>query len=333
MRKSVSSVLCVAGLGLVCQGVFGGVLLTKVADVEPGNNTIAGAPVVALGEQGRAIVFRASLTTGDTDIYRCNLGNNGQVTFITTPVGGGPSDPFTVPDTVVSILNAGGSVLATNDDAGGGTGNQFGSIARYDSSTPADTVYFRVTGLTAAQVGEYIVTIIETFGANTDWTESASNETAATADILDLRLNGAMHGKGTLTTNTDVDVFGIDMLHGETLVMCTTPVMTNWLAPDTIVDIIDTNGTTVLFINDDDGCTAIVPNVTSRGSAVRFKAPKTGRYYVRVRGFQGATGEYRASFALIPPAEFTCDGDADGNGVVNFADITNVLANFNMTCP
>ncbi len=199
MRLSASSFLCVVGLAVSCQSALAGGLLAKVADVEPGNNTIAGAPVVALGEQGRAIVFRATLTAGDTDIFRCNLGNNGQVAFITTPMGETGFGPLTSPDTFVSIL--------------------------------------------------------------------------------------------------------------------------------------DSAGATVIAGNDDDGCTAIIPNVFSFGSAVRFRAPTSGRYYVRVSGFNGDTGEYRASFALIPPDQFTCPGDADGNGVVNFADITNVLVNFNLICP
>lgn len=328
-RSIVALVLLAAG-----HAASAGVLLTKVADVEPGNNTIGGAAVVALGEQGRAIVFRGTLSPGDQDHYRCNLGNNGQVTFITTPVGAlSPSNPLFLPDTIVTILNAGGTALAEDDDSGDGTGLQRGSVARYDSITSADTVYFKVTGFNNSQSGEYIVTIIETFGANTDWTESASNDSAATADVLDLRLNGAMHGKGTIGSVSEQDYFAVDMLHGEVLVACATPIMTNFVDPDTIVDIIDADGTSVLLSNDDDSCNAIIPNVLSRGSVVRFVAPTSDRYYVRVRAFGTDTGEYRASFALIPPEQYSCPGDADGNGQVNFADITNVLTIFNLPCP
>lgn len=38
---------------------------------------------------------------------------------------------------------------------------------------------------------------------------------------------------------------------------------------------------------------------------------------------------YMDDISLTPPAE-VCEGDADGNGVVNFADITSVLTNFGM---
>ncbi|MBL8746524.1 MAG: FG-GAP repeat protein [Phycisphaerae bacterium] len=39
------------------------------------------------------------------------------------------------------------------------------------------------------------------------------------------------------------------------------------------------------------------------------------------------------SVATCPPPTAPCPGDADGNRAVNFADIANVLANFNLICP
>lgn len=44
--------------------------------------------------------------------------------------------------------------------------------------------------------------------------------------------------------------------------------------------------------------------------------------------FAGASWDFTFSLAAPPPP--FCPGDADGNGEVNFADITNVLANFGM---
>ncbi|MBL8746412.1 MAG: hypothetical protein JNK58_08665 [Phycisphaerae bacterium] len=40
-----------------------------------------------------------------------------------------------------------------------------------------------------------------------------------------------------------------------------------------------------------------------------------------------------AMLTISTPPATTCPGDADGNGLVNFADITSVLANFNAVCP
>lgn len=47
-------------------------------------------------------------------------------------------------------------------------------------------------------------------------------------------------------------------------------------------------------------------------------------------GFEVESGS--ASLTVIP-APMSCPGDANGNGAVNFADITEVLTNFNLTCP
>jgi hypothetical protein len=52
-------------------------------------------------------------------------------------------------------------------------------------------------------------------------------------------------------------------------------------AADTILDIISTDGLTVLATNDDFG--------TSKGSRLAWTAPSTGRYYVRSRRFDGIT--------------------------------------------
>lgn len=330
-RISMASMALVA---LASQTAFAGGIFSKVRDVEPANNVFSTAPVIALGELGRCTSFRANLASGDTDVYRVDLGSNGQVVFITTPlVNVGTLD--TNPDTLVRILDvAGVQVGDADDDAGAGLpiGLALGSVARYQLNGPATAVYFEVSPLFADETGSYMVTIAETFGINFDASESASNGTALSADILDLGVAGPLTVRGTLDTAIDNDYFGVDMQVGDILIASTAPQTSTWDTPDTLLDVIDTDGVTTLLTNDDDGCDAIVPAVTSRGSTVRFKSARSARHYVRIRGFQGDVGEYRALFAVVPSASIFCPGDADGNGAVNFADVVRVLAVFNSIC-
>jgi hypothetical protein len=57
------------------------------------------------------------------------------------------------------------------------------------------------------------------------------------------------------------------------------------------------------------------------------------RYDVRVNSVGGDTEQYKIVFALVPAIGSSCPGDTDGNAIVNFGDITAVLANLGNACP
>lgn len=330
--KLCLTALCIAA---ATQAASAGETRGRFRDSEPSNNSINTAPTINLSQVGRCFSFRATLTASDVDFYRFDAGPESQVIFITTPVN--PSNaahPLASPDTVVSLVSSGGITMASNDDAGTTfPGASRGSVVRYDIQT-AGTYYFRVAGLAAGTAGEYIVTVAGTFGLNADFSESFpdNNDTPATADLLDLHVGGTMSGTCELNSNSDSDYYAVDMARGDILIATTTPQIAPFSNPDTIIHVIDTNGSTVLFTDDDDTA-GNFPAGTSRASTIRFRAPAAGRYYIRVLGFQGATGPYRPVFALFTGTTPFCSGDADGNGAVNFTDITNVLANFGNVCP
>lgn len=311
-----------------------GTELGKAADNEPANNSSATATVVSF-QGGRVMSFRAKLTQGDVDHWRVTTGNNAQVMVITTPLVGTDANPLTTPDTRVAIVTTTGALVTENDDAGGGTGIQRGSLVRYDADDPTDTFNFRVRGFNASSQGDYVVTLAQPFGLNSDWNESSGtfNDTPATADVVDLGLSGGVVGNCSFNASNDVDVFAVDLTRNDILIVATAPQVSVWTEPDTNLTILASDGTTVLASNDDDNTDGIVPNVVSRGSLVRFKAPQNGRYYVRVNSVGGDTEQYKLVFALVPTAATGCPGDSDGNAIVNFGDITSVLANFGNACP
>ncbi|MBL0922514.1 MAG: hypothetical protein IBJ10_10355, partial [Phycisphaerales bacterium] len=62
-----------------------------------------------------------------------------------------------------------------------------------------------------------------------------------------------------------------------------------------------------------------------RWSRVGFLAQPGMFYFVRVSGFSGAAGE----FVLSARGTISCPGDADGDGVIGFADLNLLLSQFN----
>lgn len=64
-----------------------------------------------------------------------------------------------------------------------------------------------------------------------------------------------------------------------------------------------------------------------RWSRVNFTAQPGMFYFVRVAGFQGASGEYR----IRAVGSISCPGDADGDGEIGFTDLNLVLSQFNTT--
>lgn len=63
-------------------------------------------------------------------------------------------------------------------------------------------------------------------------------------------------------------------------------------------------------------------------------ASDAGAYDCTITNYCGdLIASYPAALLISAPPSSTCPGDADGSGMVNFADITSVLTNFNMMCP
>ncbi|MBL0922370.1 MAG: hypothetical protein IBJ10_09620 [Phycisphaerales bacterium] len=65
----------------------------------------------------------------------------------------------------------------------------------------------------------------------------------------------------------------------------------------------------------------------ARWSRLTFQAQPGMIYYVRVSGWNGASGEY----ALAATSTISCPGDADGDGHINFNDLNAALSAFNTT--
>lgn len=109
-----------------------------IPDVEPSNNTRAGAaPEINLPTPWSAVGV-LSLTPNDSDFIKIWLNTGDFLAAVTYPM----TDPGWVPDTVMALFDETGTTALTwNDD--GGTG--YGSVVRYAVSTPG-WYYLAVTG-------------------------------------------------------------------------------------------------------------------------------------------------------------------------------------------
>lgn len=117
------------------------------------------------------------------------------------------------------------------------------------------------------------------------------------------------------TGGGDVDFFKVHLSAGETITAITTPMATQFTAPDTVLAIMNGAGT-ILVSNDDAG--------SGFGSAVRYGVTTTADYYIAVGGFpdftfSGATteeGDYYLTVGVVPePASIA----ALGLGLAAFA--------------
>jgi cysteine-rich repeat protein len=136
------------------------------------------------------------------------------------------------------------------------------------------------------------------YGTRCYWAEVEPNDMVATATPL----RGGV-GSGTLAEGEDVDVWSFVVPPGPRLdVRIETFDETGMTCEsiDTVVDLIDTDGTTVRVTDDDDGvgtCSLIDPDVDP---AARSLPP--GTYYIRVRPFarRSSPGRYTLVVTLTP---------------------------------
>jgi hypothetical protein len=334
IRVVATSLLLFAGAGVQAQSIVGGGVFI---DRDPGNDTIGGAAYYLDASQSRAIAGLCAFNGADTtDFFGVKMPANTFITAMTVPLSS-PTGPFLTPATAIKLTNGDGSVEhvisgpGEGTDQSGSTPNSGGSLARA-RPVAGGTQKIRVT---SGNDGDYALLVSIYTGDNGQFVEQEPNNGPAFPVMLGLSLGGPTIGTGTLTAG-DVDFYGVDMKRGEILAAFTTPVEdfpTDFNTPDTVIDLIGTNGATILLTNDDAGVNQTAGN--ARGSAIRYRAQADGRYFVRVRGFNASTtGKYSLTAALFsPPPGTECIADLNGDGQVNTQDLTMFLGRFGVPCP
>lgn len=332
-----ASLATLAGTASARPTVYGGGV---IVDRDPQNDTIASGDVFAIASVSLARAGLCVFNPGDTqDFFKITTTGSTILSAMTVPLTGTLGNSA-LSDTSMSIYgDANGFTFADNDDGGtdqqGSAPNSYGSVVRAWVVAPGN-YEFRVHNVQTFATSNYALVVSAYTGEAVDFEEQEPNNGPAFPLQLGLDLGGPMVGTGSLSSGSDVDYYAVDMRHGQILAAMTTPLAQGPMqldTPDTVMDIIGTNGATVHCTNDDAGSDSTSP--TARGSAVRFKAPTNGRYFIRIRGFNAnATGQYALTVALLnPPAGSECLADLNGDGVVNTLDLTAFLGKFGTTCP
>jgi len=130
--------------------------------------------------------------------------------------------------------------------------------------------------------------------------EFESNNTTGTANLINRGASPwADVGQLSLSPAGDNDYFMFTLFAGETLTAITTPMQTQFSAPDTMIHLLDSGLVEVAF-NDDAG--------SGFGSAIRYTALTSGTFYLGITGFGDRNfvgnhtefGDYVLTMSVVP---------------------------------
>jgi Ca2+-binding RTX toxin-like protein len=235
-------------------------------DTVPGS-TASGA-VLALGTMVTTVID----TPGDHDWYGVSLVAGQSYVFTTQAI------PGSNPDSFLTLRNAAGTALASNDDGGDGTHSLFAFTATTTGLHFLDVGTFNDQSVGSMRVAAIAVPPV-----------GADSVIASTATSATLAVGGAL--AGNIETSGDRDWYAITLAAGQSYMFRTGGVVADGTG-DTILTLRNAAGT-VLASNDDSG--------EAGYSALRFTATTGGTYYLDVSAFNTTTGQYTLSAATVAP--------------------------------
>ena len=205
---------------------------------------------------------------GDVDSFAIDLSAGVSYEISTTLTG--------LDDTVLTVRNSAGVIVAENDDAGGLTASKI----RWEPYTTG-TYYVEVAGYSDS-TGDYHLGVLEANG-NDDHRNGPLNATVLSGGSIE----------GNIETDIDRDWFQFDAISG---VEYSIEVHTIGLV-DSYLRLLDSDGVTLIELSDD------IPNGLS--SRIDWQPPRTDRFFVEVTGWAGDRGSYELTLSsLIPPDPF-----------------------------
>jgi hypothetical protein len=261
MAVVAMAVLFLSGCDLLFGGLFGG------DGFEP-NDSSASASSISIGSPQ----FHTLQPVGDTDWVSFSVTAGSSYLVETAPGNGGNVD------TVLAVYNSGLSQIGRNDDGGSGLYSRLSFTA-----STGGTYFARVTPFGSSGTGSYSITVTRTSTGS-----SGSNDTAAGAQLI---IVGDTFS-GSISPSGDVDWLRFSASAGTTYVIETRSRSSDTV--DTVLELYDTDGSTLLERNDDSGS-----GLYSRIVAGPSLIDTSGTYYIRIRGFGNtSTGDYEASVTI-----------------------------------
>jgi hypothetical protein len=295
-------------------------------ETEP-NNTAATAQTLNLAAQNVTIVS-GSITAADQDWFKITVAANSRA-WLYVDTGGTQNAGATSRDSQLTLFQSDGTTqIEFDDDDANGNGcdgtNETGlaSVIAGRTMTTAGDYLIKVNAfnMTTGVIDPYKLFLVVTTAAPT--AESEPNNDSATANSLVTNAQTVGIASGTITAG-DLDFYSVQATAGNVLYINADgdPERDNTGA-DIVVQLRDTNGTTILFSADSSfGGSATNPV----GEAFCFTVPADGTYFVVVKHFSASgTGNYNLMVAaansdaggdqVCPPTPITSNlGVAGGN--------------------
>jgi hypothetical protein len=284
MQQSMRSWVgrCARTISLVCSVSIGAFAAraAEVAEVEP-NDSTATATALAPGDVGQGDVT----PVGDHDFWKASGATVGFQIFALVDTA-----ESTTGDTnaILVARDANGAQIAQDDDDGPGQAPALGGVP----VTVAGDLFYEVSDLNDdGEISPYqLFQIVADPTAAVDETEP--NDTAAEANAVE---SGSL-ANGTIPTANDIDFFSVSLTSGERLVaILDRDPDKNAATIGSLIDILDTDGTTVLAAGD-----LVSGDVHAVGPVT---AQTDGSYYVRVKKSSGTDDDYRVAFLTAPEAD------------------------------
>lgn len=277
-------------------------------EVEP-NSTAATAQTLNLATQNVTIVS-GSITAADQDWFKITVGANSKA-WMFVDTGGTQNAGATSRDSQLTIFQSNGTTqVEFDDDDGSGRGGDttqetgLASAIAGASLTAAGDYLVKVNAFSATGViNPYRLYIVITTTAGS--AEVEPNDSSATATSIVTNASTVGVRTGSLGSSTDVDFYSVQATAGNILFFGVDgdPARGAGAGLDMVIDVVDTNGTTVLFSVDSG-----FANDTENAESTSFIIPTTGTYYLVVKGFGGETGNY-----TIMAATANSDAVSGGN--------------------
>ncbi len=260
------------------EGASGQVTPSFAPDIIPGNITsTTGLPI------GAPVTVNID-TLGDHDYYRVLLVAGQTYTFEASSNGLASR----VRDTFISLRDAAGNIVDSNDDAGGG--NLYSRITF--TATTTGTYFLDAGVFDDSETGTYNLRFAESLIGPGDIISGDVTQAGS------ISLGGSVNG--TINAFGDHDWYAVTMTAGQSLFFRTNPIPGGGVF-DTTLTAYDSAGVQLAF-NDDSGAGTNL-------SGLRFTAAVAGTYYIDVAAFaEGEIGGYNLTAETPPPlAVYTND--------------------------
>jgi hypothetical protein len=302
MKSRFFGVLALAASAWLTAAVArpGTLVLTPVPETEPNNTPATATPLILSG--GCQVASGAISPGSDLDYYSFTAAPGTKV-WATTDTGA--SGPLAVNrDSILTLFAPDGvTVLETDDDDAPGN-NGDATVESFQASaiagktlTAGGTYFLRVESFNAQTISAYKLFVVVT---STSTAESEPNDLSSSANTLVTAVSPIGVRTAAIGTVGDTDFYAITLAAPATFFISTDgDPERNGSGTDLVVDLIGTNGTTVLFSDDN---TDEVGSPAPPAESFTFNIATPGTYFVRVTGFSGGKFPVTGTYSIMVAA-------------------------------